>query len=324
VSAWRDRWDAALGALERESQPDARLAAAQELREMAHESEVAPSELIAALVYVLENGRDWVRRLGVQMIAGLLEPEEAEGLLAGRLSDGSELVRVQAAGLLADFDLPSSREALKPALSDPAFQVRFEAARGLATAGDGAGLDTLIDGLENEHLRFRALGAIVELGDVRALPPVQELFRQPLLPAYEQAQAAGAMAKLGDPEGAAYLIERTQKHWGLDRAFAIELCGEVKAEGAYARLMEIMDDRLDPCRGAAARGLGRLGDVQALQALGAIVENAEEPDELRLDAAEGACLLDPSAGRALVRAASESLSSDEAREEAQKLLEDLK
>lgn len=323
MSTWRDRWDAALDALERESQPDARLAAAQELRDLAHESHNAPADLIAALARVLENGQDWVRRLGLQMAAGLLEPEEAEGLLVARLSDASEFVRAQAAGLLADFDRPSSRQALRPALSDRAFQVRFEAARGLAAAGDGAGLETLLAGLDNEHLRFRALGAIVELGDTRALPSVQELFRQPLLPAYEQAQAAGAMAKLGDREGAAYLIERTHKHWGLDRAFAIELCGEVKAEGAFARLMEIVDDPLDPCRGAAARGLGRLGEARALQPLTAIVENAEEPDELRLDAAEGACLLDPSAGRALLRAAAESLSSEEAREEAQKLLEEL-
>src|SRR5262245_53586120 len=322
MSTWRDRWDAVLGALQQESQPDARLAAAQELRDLAHEPDVARAELIQALSQMMEDSEDWVRRFGMQIAAGLLDPEEAERLLAPRLSDDSELVRVQAAGALADFARPSSSEALRAALSDRAFQVQFEAARGLAALRDGGGLETLIAALDNEHLRFRALGAIVELGDPRALPSVQELFRQPLRPAYEQAQAAGAMAKLGDPEGAAYLIERTDKHWGLDRAFAIELCGEVKAEGAFARLMEILADPLDPCRGAAARGLGRLGEPRALESLKAILQDAKQPDELRLDAAEGLCLLDPSGGALALGAELDSFPSEETREEGRRLLEE--
>jgi HEAT repeat protein len=310
-------------ALEHERGSEARLAAARALRELAHEPDLSPSDLKGALARMLGDPEDRVRRVGAQMAAELLEPQESEAVLVERLSDDSELVRVQAAGLLADLDRLSSREALRPALSDRAFPVRFEAARGLAAQGDGAGLETLIEGLDDDGLRFRALGALVELGDTRALPAIQRIFRQKLLPGFERAQAAGALSKFGDPEGAEYLIRRTQKRWSLERAFAIELCGEVKAPGAFARLMEILGDPVDACRGAAARGLGRLGDPRALQPLKAMVENCSEPDELRLDAAEGACLLDPRAGRAQLRASAESFRSAEAREEAQEILEDV-
>ncbi len=323
VSAWRDRRDAALHALEHEQRSEVRLAAAQQLRDLAHEPEVNPADLGAAPARLLEDRQDQVRRVGVQLAAELLDAEEAEDLLVARLRDDSELVRVQAAGLLADFDRPSSREALRSVLRDGAFHVRFEAARGLAAAGDGAGLEILVEALDDKVLRFRTLGALAELGDTRALPSIQNLFRKWLLPAYERAQAAGAMVRLGDPEGAAYLIKRTEKRWSVDRAFVIELCGEVKAPGAFACLMEILADPVDSCRGAAARGLGRLGDARALQPLAAILENAGEPDELRLDAAEGICLLDPSEGRTRLGAAMASLISAEARDDARKILEDL-
>src|SRR5437660_462637 len=87
-----------------------------------------------------------------------------------------------------------------------------------------------------------------------------------------------AVRRLGDPEGARYLMERTRRRWREDRALAVELCGEVKATGALARLLEILGDQKDPCRGAAARGLGRLGDADALSALATVLEEEGQPE----------------------------------------------
>ena len=83
----------------------------------------------------------------------------------------------------------------------------------------------------------------------------------------------------------------------------MELCGEVKAPGALERLRAILEDPKDVCRGAAARGLGRLGDPQALPWLLSLLEDTGAHEDFRLDAAEGMWRLGVPEGRARVRAA---------------------
>ncbi len=203
--------------------------------------------------------------------ARCLPDDELPAFLAARLADPYDGVRIEAAGQLADLARPELRPQLAVALQDAAFPVRFEAARGMAAIRHPSGLEVLVAALERDDLRFRALGAIGELEDPAALPALQRLFHRWLLPAFERTQTAGVLARLGDPEGGKHLLERTRpRRWALDRALAIELCGEVKVEGAFERLSEILADAKDDARGAAARGLGRLeGPARALAAAGA-------------------------------------------------------
>jgi HEAT repeat protein len=91
---------------------------------------------------------------------------------------------------------------------------------------------------------------------------------------------------------------------------AIELLGEVKAPKAAEQLREILADLKDPCRGAAARGLGRLQERSALPLLAAILEDGAQTDELRLDAAEGLCLLGIDEARTVVEGALAASSGD--------------
>ena len=243
--------------------------------------------------------------MGVGMATAVLSAEELPGFFATQLADEESLVRLEAAGRLADLARPDCRGLLAQALEDPVFEVRFEAARGMATLKHPAGLDVLVEALDEDLLRFRALGALAELGDARALPAVQRLFHRWLLPAFDRTQAAGVLAKLGDPEGAAWLLKRTQRrrwNWAQDRALAVELCGEVKAAGALERLHAIIIDPKDDCRGAAARGLGRLADPKALPWLLALLDEPGVHEDYRLDAAEGLWLLGIPEGRDRVRA----------------------
>jgi HEAT repeat protein len=106
----------------------------------------------------------------------------------------------------------------------------------------------------------------------------------------------------------------------LDRAFAIELCGELKLLGAFDRLERILSNPKDPCRGAAARGLGRLGERKAIAPLWSLLEDVGEPDEIRLDAAEALCLLGATEGR--IEQALRTLKSSEALGQARELLQD--
>jgi HEAT repeat protein len=180
----------------------------------------------------------------------------------------------------------------------------------------------LIEGLADNDLRFRALGALAELGDPGALPAIRKLFKRWLLPAFDRTQAAGALAKLGDAEGGQFLLARTRGRWTVDRAMAVEMLGEVKAEGALERLTEILKDPADLCRGAAARGLGRLKDARAVEVLAATLSERGATDDLRLDVAEGLCLLELPEARARVESALSILETSEARAELQTMLEE--
>jgi len=310
--------DKALRTLETERQPSVRLAAARELRDLASEHRGDAADFGPALMRLLGDSDPEVRRSGLESASAILPPDQVESLLRTRATDELPTIRVTAVGLIADMERAASRPLLAAALQDAAFTVRFEAARGLAALGHSAGLEVLIEALEFSDLRFRALGALAQLGNPAAVPAIRKIFRRWLLAGFDRTQAAGALAKLGDDEGAAYLLKRTYSRRGMDRPFAIELCGDLRAAGAFERLMEILRDTKDPARGAAARGLGRLGNPDAFSALVELLESPSIPEDLRLDAAEGLCLLRTPAARRKVEqafAASAELSTRRALEE---------
>jgi HEAT repeat protein len=319
----RSALEEALGALRAAQRPAERARAAAHLYQLAGDDAAhrAPG-LVLALPSLLSDEQADVRRAGVRLAARLLEEDALAALLSARLSDADVGVRLEAAGQLADLTRSADRDALSRALADPQPQVRFEAARGLAALGDGAGLPALLEALESGALRFRALGALAQLGDARALPAVQRLFARWLLPAFERTQAAGALARLGDPAGARHLLGRLERGWTVDRALALELLGEVKAPGALARLRVALEDPREPCRGAAARGLGRLGEREAQPWLASLLEDTGAPEDVRLDAAEGLCQLGGSEARERVARALDTFASAEARAELAQLLEE--
>lgn len=325
MTDWRAERDRALLALERERDPGLRLEAAELLFHLASEDRSRAPEFTEALARLLADPQVPVRRMAVGMATVVLPEEELPGFLVARLADEESLIRLEAAGRLADLARPDCRGVLAQALEDPIFEVRFEAARGMAALKHPAGLEVLVQALDEELLRFRALGALAELGDARALPAVQRLFRRWLLPAFDKTQAAGVLAKLGDPEGASWLLKRSEWrrwNWAQDRALAVELCGEVKAPGALERLRTILSDPKDKCRGAAARGLGRIGDPAALPWLLSLLEEPGVPEDYRLDAAEGLWLLGIPEGRDRVQAVLPSF-SPEARAELSELIQEM-
>lgn len=321
MSDWRSQRDQALLALDREKRRETRIDAAHVLRDLAREQRQAASEFRSAIDRLLGDSEPEVRRAGLEVAGAVLPPEELEPMLVARLTDPLALIRITAIGTLADLERPLARGALASAANDEDFSARFEAARGLAALGSSAGLEALVNALERDHLRFRALGALANLGDPASLPAIQRLFHRLMLPPFERTQAAGAMAKLGDPEGGQHLLKRTRRKWSLDRAFAIELCGEVRVSGALERLLEILRDDADPYRGTAARGLGRLRDPRALEPMIHLFEEAGISEELRLDAAEGLCLLGIPQARARLESALAVCSSPSTREALEQLLE---
>jgi HEAT repeat protein len=324
MNDWRAERDQALLLLEQQGvEPAVRAEAAEALVHVAADHTDRYEELRFAIPQLLEDKQSEVRRAVVQLAALVLPDGEGDEFLSARLRDPSDEVRMEAAGQLADRSRAHLRPALAAALEDVSFLVRFEAARGMAALRHSSGMDVLTQGLDHDTLRFRAISALAELGDAKAIPPLKKLFKKWLLQSFDRTQAAGALARLGDPEGADYLLQRTRARGGSpDRPMAVELCGEVKISGALPRLLEIIADKEDVARGAAARGLGRLGDLAALPALAAVLEELEAPEDLKLDAAEGLCRLGGLEARAKVEAALARATSDEAREELELMLEE--
>lgn len=286
---WRRARDEALIVLERSQKPADRASAAEGVLRLAEQHPERWEELAPAIPRMISDKQEEVRRGGIRLGALMLHPDEAEPFLTARLSDPVSRVRMEAAGQLADLARPSARGALAALLEDPSFAVRFEAARGIAALQHPAGLEVLLEALDKNDLRFRALGALGQLADPRALPNVRAVFKRWLLNHFERTQAAAVLARLGDPEGQRYLIERTKVRRAVDRMMAVELLGELEFPGAIVRLLELLDDRRESARGAAARGLGRSKDPRAEERLVALAREDGAGDELVLDAIEGLC-----------------------------------
>ncbi len=322
MTDWRAERDRALLTLEREKRPAFRAEAADQLFHLAAEAPGRGPDFADVLPRLLADKQPEVRRAAVRLATAVLPEDDQPGVLLARLRDEEWMVRLEATGRLADLYRQELRGALASMLEDPMPEIRFEAARGIAGLGHPAGLDVLLEALDADLLRFRALGALGQLEDARALPAVKRLFRRWLLPAFDKTQAAGVLAQLGDPEGGEYLLQRTRKKWSTDRALAVELCGAVKVPGALERLKEILENPKDDCRGAAARGLGRLGDARALPWLLALLDERSAEEDFRLDAADALWRLGLPEGRERVRAAIPTFSTPEGRTELEELVQE--
>jgi len=296
-----------------------REAAAVELCELAARPDAVAAEFTPDVPRLLADPSEAVRVCGLALAATVLPPGEALTLLAAHATDANERLRLEVAGRLADMAVPGVRPALAGLLADPSWAVRFEAARGIAALGHPAGLDTLIEALDRPDFRFRGLGALAELGDPRALEPVRRIFKKWFLPPFERTQAAGVLARLGDARGGEHLLRVAGGRWSADRAMALELLGELKVAGAFDALSRAVQNPKDACRGAAARGLGRLGDGRALPLLAAFLDEAGAPEDFRLDAAEGLCRLGTAEALAKVKGALAGL-GPQAEEELRDLL----
>jgi HEAT repeat protein len=143
---------------------------------------------------------------------------------------------------------------------------------------------------------------------------VKALFKKWLLPPFERTQAAGVLARLGDPDGSKHLLKVAGGRWSTDRAMALEMCGEIRVPGAFETLERTVRAPADPCRGAAARGLGRLGEARGLPLLVALLQETSAPEDFRLDAAEGLCRLGSPEARREAEAALPAFGADARRE----------
>jgi HEAT repeat protein len=249
----------------------------------------AAEAVVRRLEGLLEDAEPQVRIAGLGAVRMMRKPENLEkhaSAVLALLADRAAQVRTAAVWTAARLPGPAAREQVRILLGSAEEPMRFAAACALSDQRDPAAVPQLVAALREDYRRQEALSALLSLGDPGALPGVAELFEDESLGELDRTLAAAVLARVGDPRGAAYLVERVATD-GDDRPIAAEWAGRLGVAEAAPALEELAASEGEPARGAALRALGRLGSTGAEERLLSIATSAEEPEDLRMDAAEG-------------------------------------
>jgi hypothetical protein len=164
-----------------------------------------------------------------------------ESLIQYNLS-GDETTRVVTTERMGDAQNPLSNNELIEALSDPSFNVRYEAVHAIGRMPPEPELiEALLDVLDQGHseLSFVVIRSLGRLGDPRAIQPLRQL----LFSGYHmlEANSARALAMLGDIESAPHFLEkfRSESNQVLRIAYASAL-GKVRAVEAMDEIFSFL------------------------------------------------------------------------------------
>jgi HEAT repeat protein len=268
----------------------ARVDAGRELLDRWRNGELPAAEILAPrLEQLLGDDEPLVRITALQGVRMLRKPENlaaCESGVLGLLADGTPQVR--AAAIWAAIRLPgeTARAQVRVALQSSEETMRFAAACALADAHDAAALPELTAALRDGYRRQEAISALMSLGDADALPEVSRLFEDESLGEFDRTLVAAAMARFGDARGGAHLISRIETE-SDDRPIAAEWAGRLGVQEAIPTLTGLAEREGDAAQGAAIRALGRLKAPGAEERLLRLVADADAPEDLRMDAAEG-------------------------------------
>lgn len=301
-----------------ERPPREREAAAQELVELCRQDAALRDRYAMRFVTLLADAQPGVRGWGI--VGVLLCDEELERLprILRLLEDPSPGVRLQAVHALTPLGIEEVRGPFRQRLSDEDRLVRVAAAVALSVAGDPAGIPVLLEGLNSRHTRFDALMALRTIApaapewaqEIRAA--AREVFSGFFSGRFDRLAAAAVLASLGDGKAEAYLLDRARRG-KMDRPIAIEWLGDLRVPEGEALLRELAEDRRDPFRGAALRGLGSYGSEVALVACRGALEDENEDTDVRCDAAEGLLLLGGDSAREALEAAATTVREERVR-----------
>ena len=249
----------------------------------------ASQALASRMGDLLSDEEPGVRAAALSALRVLRAPqilEEHQSAVLALLADPVAQVRTTAVWSAARIPGETARIQVRAVLSSEEEPLRFAAACALSEEGDPAALAELTAALREDHRRQEALSAIMSLGDPGALPQVSTLFEDEALGEFDRTLAAAALCRLGDVRGGEHLCARIAQ--GSDDApIAAEWAGRLGVEGAIPALEETADRVGDPARGAALRALGRLQAPAAEERLLALFRSGREPEDVRMDAAEG-------------------------------------
>jgi len=209
-----------------------------------------------------------VRTYATYALGKIGDPRAVEPLIKA-LKDEEYDVRRAAAEVLCKFSA-SAVEPLIAALVAEKIDVRDGAAKVLGEIGDLRAVEPLAVALKDdkEYIRQAAAFALCELGDSRAVEPLINALKDEKW--YVRKAAANALDKIGwlpddGADGAAYWVAKEK--W--DRCVKI---GALAVEPLIAVLKNVVWQEV---RQAAAKTLGKIGDLRAVVPLIAALEDLD-------------------------------------------------
>jgi HEAT repeat protein len=167
--------------------------------------------------------------------------------------------RCDAARLLGQSRDPGAVDALLPDLQDRDWRVRRNAAQALGALRDKRAVGPLLSTLNDRTMtvRQRAIVALGRIKDPHALPALLEIVLQDRHESYDAAKAVRKFGKKAIPE-----IAQAYQQSGNQQLMLMLV--ELKHEGIYAILLQLLESPEPDRRLTAIRELGNLGDKKAI------------------------------------------------------------
>lgn len=152
--------------------------------------------------------------------------------------------------------------------------MRSSAILALRDIGDTLAVEPIINMLKDGDVRESAVWASGHLGDKRAVEPLIEVLENGSIDVYA---VALALAKMGDKRAVEPLIKAMVERplMGLFDAFEVLVKMGKPAVEPLIKSLKYEDPKV---REWAARGLGEIGDIQAIESLRKILEEDKNED----------------------------------------------
>lgn len=227
----------------------------------------AVSEQIAAL-----KDDDWAIRQDAAHLLGTFKDPRAVTPLILLLRDRDRSVRETAIEALRAIGAPSV-EALGACLDQPDLSVQEAASAILSTIADERALTSLITALRSSDwiVRMHAAKALGLVRHAEAIMPLIPLLQDKVKAVREE--AAAGLAAIGDSAIPSLVNALRHEEW-LVRLHAVEALGKTRSPQAVEPLLSVLfNDHDSAVREDAARALGEIGDVRAVEYLATLVHD---------------------------------------------------
>lgn len=197
--------------------------------------------------------------------------KSAAPALIKTLADVDHEVREEAARALGQLHDPRAVEPLIRALEKPdqGRWVREAAATALGQLGDARAVEPLIKAFNDDNVKWKAINALVQLGDVSVGPLLRVLSNTQGWVCYAAAEALG---QLGDVRAVDPLIKILGEYrQGQEGHAAVKALGKLGDLRALEPLIKALGN--NALAADAAEALGQLGDKRALEPLLAALQS---------------------------------------------------
>ena len=187
--------------------------------------------------------------------------EAVPALLAG-LKDNAIDIRFQSARILGLIQAPEAKPALRDTLkNDASIVVKLAAATALAKMGDDSGYTLAMNAVKSndEHAVEKAVIALGDIGDKRAVPKLLEVLNSH---GFAGSEAARALGKIGDKTAVEPLIRALGRGLWMKRWYAAEALGKIGDEKALPVLREALKDEESEVREAAQEAIRRIEEAK--------------------------------------------------------------